>query len=252
MKNKELSEQIEKCLKDARTHIIAMQEQLDAKDKENDVLQGNLLNERSCYKLLKSNLIETQGELRRTWMEVESEKERADKATFKKPLIAGYVGVETDCPTLRKAILGYATDFEKNLRDEREKKIIAKAKAEERAECADIIERRSLCYFESEVSKKALVSFVRGDRVTDIVEFQGRELVPVLLRMLSRIPSTELDFKQRLSSLLESAKYSAPEGMRLWWVQVSTALEDQFGSADKIGVWQQEVVDIFMGKYKPS
>ena len=75
---------------------------------------------------------------------------------------------------------------------------------------------------------------------------EPRFLPSVLTAIINEIPEGE-ELRSHLEKVRDSARYSAPENMRMWWVKAAECLELLPKPGD-LNAWQQRVVNIFMDK----
>lgn len=77
-----------------------------------------------------------------------------------------------------------------------------------------------------------------------------RDLPTVLEKMIGEIP-IETDNKSFVDELMDvrnSALYSSPEMMYLWWCEGSQVLESHLPDPNNLNEWQQKVVNIWMNQ----
>lgn len=75
-----------------------------------------------------------------------------------------------------------------------------------------------------------------------------RDLVTVIDSMLNHIPRINRNLVHALESCQQSARYSSPESIGMWWRTTGIVLSNHFGEENNLTDWQQTVVDIFMDK----
>ena len=94
--------------------------------------------------------------------------------------------------------------------------------------------------------------FPRGDGTDGVkVKFfkkkpKERELTEVIDEMIKHIPQAWEDLSKTLKGIRDSARFSPPEGMGMWWEQATEALEDEIGRPTES--WQMRVGAIFSGR----
>ena len=75
-----------------------------------------------------------------------------------------------------------------------------------------------------------------------------RYLPEVLHQVLQEIPDTEELFIAELLDIQDSASYSAPEGMGLWWREANEVINEHIEFTEDPTGWQKAVVDIWMDR----
>lgn len=75
----------------------------------------------------------------------------------------------------------------------------------------------------------------------------ARHLPDVIDQIIKVIPQTEKGFIEELEDNKSSAEFSSPETIRLRWEMTAETLYNNIGNGP-LKAWQQEVVDIWMGK----
>ena len=75
-----------------------------------------------------------------------------------------------------------------------------------------------------------------------------RYLPEVIETMLSEIPAENAVLVASLEDIMDSANYSSPEGIGLWWKRVAQVLCEELGDQPPMDGWQGRVVNIWMDR----
>ena len=82
--------------------------------------------------------------------------------------------------------------------------------------------------------------------ITKNIPEKKRDLVEVLENVLRAIPPRESDLRAMLDDVLDSARYTPPEGMYVRWNAALAILETEVGAP--VTGWQKQIAKIFKGE----
>ena len=74
----------------------------------------------------------------------------------------------------------------------------------------------------------------------------GRDFEAVVADVIGNIPKEQTDLRSAIESLLDSARYRAPEQMHLSWLGLEEVLTDAIGGPSE--TWHWTIVEIITGK----